>query len=106
MYNVLVETNYLAFLTQAALSFAVYPDLALAFKASNTNPDLLSFEQAMACEPAERQRSWVDHHSTTVITPSDPTCDKLDPSGPNPAITEIFTHTTLIKVEITPARAV
>jgi Reverse transcriptase (RNA-dependent DNA polymerase) len=58
-YDVLGETNYLAFLAQAAPSIAADPDLAFAYKANNTNPDLLSFEQAMACEPAERQR-WVD----------------------------------------------
>lgn len=52
------SANFLAFLAQAAPSIAADPELASAFKANNANPDLLSFEQAMACGPEERDR-WV-----------------------------------------------
>jgi Reverse transcriptase (RNA-dependent DNA polymerase) len=53
------NANFVAFLTQAAPSIVSDFELASAFKANNTNPDLLSYEQAMACGPEERER-WIE----------------------------------------------
>ena len=70
-YDVLGENTspaaHFAFLSQIEPSIAADLELASAYKAINTNPDLLSFDQAMACEPEERER-WIQSACKEIQT--------------------------------------
>ena len=70
-YDVLGENTspaaHFAFLSQIEPSIAADLELASAYKAINTNPDLLIFDQAMACEPEERER-WIQSACKEIQT--------------------------------------